>query len=281
MSDRDYWRDAPGRSAFWATYPATKAILIGLPAVHLVLAMIGAADPNAASAITGFLALRPSDVVGRLHVWQLVTYSIVHEQGIWHLLWNCVGIFFFGRLVEQRIGSRRYLLFALSCVVAAGLGFLLLSAIKDTRTAMIGASGFDFGVLIVCALWYPNMTVLLMFLISVPLWLLATIFAFTEVYMLFAVVAQADGIAHSAHVAGGLYGLLYWRYGERIDGIAGMLERWRAQHRWRRQQADRRAADELRGEVDRILDKVNREGMASLTDAERRALKEASERLRR
>ena len=54
MSERDYWRATSGRSAFSATYPATKAMLIGLPAIHLLLAMIGATDPRAAEAISGF-----------------------------------------------------------------------------------------------------------------------------------------------------------------------------------------------------------------------------------
>jgi membrane associated rhomboid family serine protease len=279
MSDRDYWRDAEGRpSGFWATYPATKAILIGLAGIHLLMAMIASANPEAASAISRFLTLRPSDVIRRLHVWQLVTYAILHAPGIGHLLWNCVGIYFFGRLVEQRIGTRRYLLFALACVVAGGLGFLLLSAIQDTRFAMIGASGFDFGVLILCALWYPRLTVLVMFFFPAPLWALAAVYGFAEVYMLF---QRSDSIAHAAHVAGGLYALVYYRYGDRIDGIGSAFDRWRAQRHWRRQQAQRRAADELRGEVDRILDKVNREGMAALSDEERRILKEASERLRR
>jgi len=240
--------------------------------------MIAAANPGAASAIWGFLELRPADVVRRFHVWQLVTYSLLHAPGISHLLFNCIGIFFFGRLVELRIGTRRYLLFALSCVVAAALGFLLLSAIQDTRRGMFGASGFDFGVLILCALWYPSMTILFMFLFSVPLWLLATVFGFAEVYMLF---QSADGIAHSAHVAGGLYGLLYFRYEGRSDGILAGFDRWRGRQRLRKQQADWRAAEALRGEVDRILDKVNREGMSALTEKERRVLKEASERLRR
>jgi membrane associated rhomboid family serine protease len=279
MSERDYWRDAGDRPpGFWAAYPATKAILIGLAGIHLLLAMIGSANPEAASAVARLLTLRPSDVMGRLYVWQLVTYALLHSPGIGHLLWNCVGIYFFGRLVEQWIGTRRYILFALACVVAGGLGFLLLSAIQDTWLGLIGASGLDFGVLILCALWYPRLTVLVMFVFPAPLWALAAIFGFAEVYMLF---RQSDGIAHAAHVAGGLYGLLYWRYGDRIDGVASAFERWRAQQRWRKQQAQRRAAAELRGEVDRILDKVNREGMAALTDDERRVLKEASERLRR
>jgi membrane associated rhomboid family serine protease len=278
MSDRDYWRDSPQRSGFWATYPGTKAILIALAGIHLLMAMIASANPEAARAISRFLELRPSLVVRKLHIWQLVTYALLHAPGIGHLLWNCVGIYFFGRLVEQRIGTRRYLFFALATVVAGGLGFLLLSAIQGTRAPMIGASGFDFGVLVLAALWYPNLTVLLMFILPVPLWALATVLGFIGVYSLF---QQADGIAHAAHVAGGLYAVLYWKYGDRIDGIVASFERWRAQQRWRRQQKERKANEALRGEVDRILDKVNREGMASLTDAERRILKEASERLRR
>lgn len=279
MSDRDYWREgAGGSTGFWASYPATKAILIGLAGIHLAMAMVASADLGLHSAIQRFLALSPTDVLGRFRVWQLATYALLHAPGIGHLFWNCVGIYFFGRLVEQRIGTTRYLLFALGTVVAGGLGFLLLSAIQGTRMPMIGASGLDFGVLILAALWYPSMTVLVMLFLPAPLWALATVLGFIGVYSLF---READGIAHAAHVAGGLYGLLYWRYGDRIGGIASAIERWRAQHRWRKQQAQRRAAEELRGEVDRILDKVNREGMAALTDEERRVLKEASERLRR
>lgn len=142
---------------------------------------------------------------------------------------------------------------------------------------MIGASGFDFGLLILAALWYPRLTVLVMFVFPAPLWALAAVFGFIELSMLF----ESDGVAHSAHVAGGLYGLLYYRYGGRIDRIFSALDGWREKQRRRRREEERRAAEELRGEVDRILDKVNREGMGALTDRERRALKEASERLRR
>jgi membrane associated rhomboid family serine protease len=277
MSERDYWREDPGRSGFWATYPATKAILIGLPSIYVLLSFLASADPGAANAVYGLLALSPGDVLRRFHVWQLVTYALLHG-GAWHVIGNCIGIYFFGRLVEQRIGTRRYLLFALGTVVAAALLFLLLSAIQSTRMPMIGASGFDFGVLILSALWYPNLTVLLFFILPAPLWAIAAIYAFWEVSMLF---SQADGVAHSAHVAGALYGLLYYRYGERFDRVLGAFDRWRARQQLRKQQAHWRETEELRGEVDRILDKVNREGMSALTDKERRALREASERLRR
>jgi membrane associated rhomboid family serine protease len=277
MSERDYWRDTGDRpSGFWATYPATKAILIGLAAIHLLKSMIGAADPAAYTAIERLLALSKEDVLGRLRIWQLVTYALLHG-GTFHLVFNCLTILFFGRLIEQRIGTQRYVLFAVGSVITAAFGFLLLAKIEGNVGRMIGASGFDFAVLVLAALWYPRLTVMVMFVFPAPLWALALVFGFIEVSMLF----DQDGVAHSAHVAGGLYGLIYYRYGGRIDGIFSALDRWRAKQRRHRLEQERRETEALRGEVDRILDKVNREGMAALTDAERRALKEASERLRR
>ncbi len=278
MSDRDYWRDTEGRpSGFWATYPATKAILIGLAGVHVVMKVIAAVDPPTAYAIFDFLALSPADVLRRLHVWQLVTYAVLHTR-IWHLLVNALGIWFFGRLVEQRLGTRRYLTFALGTVVAGSLGFLLLAALQDRTNPMIGASAFDFGALVLAAFWYPRLVILVFFVLPAPLWAAAALFAFIEAMML---LEQSDGIAHAAHLGGALYAFVYHRYGDRFDGLFSALDRWQAKRRLRHADEDRRAAEKLRGEVDRILDKVNRDGMTALTDAERRALKEASARLRR
>jgi membrane associated rhomboid family serine protease len=272
--DRDYWRDNEGRpSTFWSMYPATKAILIGLAAIYLGMRLAGRAGEDA---ITDLLALSPKDVLQRFRVWQLVTYCVVHGS-VWHLFFNGLGIWFFGRLVEQRLGVRRYLMFALGTVVTGSLGFLLLAAFEDRTSSMVGASAFDFGALVLAALWYPRMTILVFFVLAMPLWLAASIFAFLEV----ATLLDHDGIAHAAHLGGALYAFLWFRYGERFAGLLAGLDRWQERRRRRRAEAEHRQAEQLRGEVDRILDKVNREGMAALTDAERRALKDASARLRR
>jgi membrane associated rhomboid family serine protease len=216
-------------------------------------------------------------VLEGLRVWQLVTCALFHGS-LFHLLVNCLGIWIFGRLVEERIGARRYLLFALGTVLSASLAFLLLAALRDERLPMIGASGFDFGVMVLCAFWYPRLTLLLFFVLPVPLWAAALLFVVIEATLL---LERGGGIAHSAHLGGALYGFLYYRYGGGIERILGGFETWQARRRQREADESRRDEEELRRQVDRILDKVNREGMAALSDGERRFLKEASQRLRR
>lgn len=278
MSGRDYWKDTAGRpSGFWATFPGTKAILITLAAFHVALALLGNVHLPAARAIETALALWPEHVLKDLHVWQLVTCSLLHGSPL-HLVFNCIGIFFFGRLVEGRLGLRRFLRFLLGAQLTASLGFLLLAALQDTTAPMIGASGIDFGLIVLCAFWYPGLRILLFFVLATPLWVAAAIFIFIEAMML---LEQGGGVAHSAHLGGALYGLLYYRFVGEFDQLFAFFGDWHAKRQRRRMEHDRRAHDELRGEVDRILDKVNREGMTALTEQERRALKEASARLRR
>lgn len=277
MSDRDYWKDTAGRpSGFWVMYPATKAILIGLASIHVLRAFLWNADPPLWYAVEDWLALSPEHVLKGFRVWQLVTCALLHG-GVWHMVFNCIGILFFGQLVEQRLGTRRYLRFLLGAQLTASLGFLLLASIQDTRLPMIGASGIDFGLIVLCAFWYPGLRVNFLVLL-VPLWALASVFVFVEAMML---LESGGGIAHSAHLGGALYGLLYYRWVGEFDQLFAFFGDWHAKRQRRRMEHDRRAHDELRGEVDRILDKVNREGMTALTEQERRALKEASARLRR
>jgi hypothetical protein len=143
---------------------------------------------------------------------------------------------------------------------------------------MIGASGIDFGLVVLAAFWYPRLQIMLFFLLAAPLWLAASIWIFIEAMML---LESADSVAHSAHLGGALYGFIYYRFVGEFDQLFAFMHDWRRKRQERQLESQRRVREELRGEVDRILDKVNREGMAALTEEEKRALKDASSRLRR
>jgi membrane associated rhomboid family serine protease len=212
-----------------------------------------------------------------LRVWQLLTCAFLHG-GVWHLVWNVVGILVFGRLIEQRLGGRKFIRFLVGAQLTASLAFLFLSALQDTRLPMIGASGIDFGLLVLAAFWYPRLQIMVFFVLAAPLWLVASLWVFIEAMML---LERGGGIAHSAHLGGALYGFVYYRFVGEFDQLFAYMHNWRRKRQQRQLEHERRVREELRYEIDRILDKVNREGMAALTDEERRALKEASERLRR
>lgn len=56
-------------------------------------------------------------------VYQLITYMFMHS-GFMHLLFNMLGLIFFGTILEQVWGSQRFLLFYMVCGIGAGLIYL-------------------------------------------------------------------------------------------------------------------------------------------------------------
>lgn len=279
MADRDYLRvdyGSGGRAPFWSTYPATKGAIIGLLGIQLLWTVVGVASPTGWRAVAELFLLYPERALKGLYVWQLVTCALFHAD-FWHLAFNGLVIFFFGRMVEQRLGVRRYVYFCLAAAVTSSLAFLLESALLDQINPMLGASGIAMGFLLLAALWYPRTTVLLFFVLPMPLWVVAGLCVVMELIML---LELQGGIAHSAHLGGALYALLYHQYGHRFAQVFRSIDRMAEKQRQRKERLTREREAELRREVDRILDKVNREGMAALSDEERRFLKEASAKLR-
>ena len=278
MSDRDYmrtdWDDRP-RNSFWATIPGTKALLVGLPVIHVLQVFLHRASPEAHRSFMNLFELNPEFVLQRFWIWQLATGGVLHVD-MWHLLWNWITIFFFGRRVEQRLGVKRFLVFALAANICASLAYLMWSVVLDSVTPALGASGAAMGMITLAALWYPRVTVLL-WVIPMQLWVLATILVFMDVI---GALERVGGIAHSAHLGGALYGFLYFRYASKMSGVFGAIDRYADTKRHKKQRKVQRKELEMREELDRILDKVNREGMTALSSAERKFLKEASDRLR-
>jgi membrane associated rhomboid family serine protease len=74
--------------------------------------------------------------------WRLITAAFLH-YGPFHLLLNMLGLYWFGSLLEQRIGSGRFLLIYLVSGLAGSAGALVVSPTNPT----VGASGAIFGVL--------------------------------------------------------------------------------------------------------------------------------------
>jgi len=283
MGERDYLRhDFMGgcreRHPFWAVAPGTKGIVIGLLAIHLSMLILRAISWRAAAEVWHALSLQPYEVLHHFTIWQLLTGALLHDlSGIGHIFWNCFIIYIFGKIVEQRLGLKRFLLFALTSALAASLGYLLFAVFRSDIRPMVGASGAAMGMVVYLALWQPRMTILLFFVFPVQLWVLAVI---AIVLDLFGALSTSGDIANTAHLAGALYGWIYYRYSGRIERVFGAIDHLADKRRFRKQVRRRQEEVELRREIDRILDKVNREGMAALSEQERRFLKKASGKLR-
>jgi membrane associated rhomboid family serine protease len=96
----------------------------------------------------GVLIARASDSNGHLvgvaqgDFWRLLTAAFLH-YGPFHLLMNMLALWWFGSLLEQRIGSGKYLLLYLVSGLAGSAGALIASPLQPT----VGASGAIFGIL--------------------------------------------------------------------------------------------------------------------------------------
>lgn len=254
------------------------------------------------------------DAVRSWHFWTVFTYGWLHGQvgqmGILHVGFNMLALWLLGREVAPVLGGRRFGWFYVGSIVASGLFWLAVAwpaqlwlssqESGSTNIQVVGASG---AVSAVLALWacvavdQPR-TFLLFFIIPVSLrprhfaWGMLAISLFG---MLFLEIPGVEPVAHSSHLGGLIAGWLYYKllYQHRLAGGDDSepsieLPHWMRKRRGRGQTASGNfkvnvapPAQDIRAEVDRILDKINSVGFGSLTDDERRVLDEARDLLNR
>ncbi|HZG42619.1 MAG TPA: rhomboid family intramembrane serine protease [Longimicrobium sp.] len=198
--------------------------------------------------------------------WTVVTYMFLHGD-LMHLLFNMLGLFFFGPRVEDRILSRQFaILYFLS-----GISGALLSVIFSPGSPIIGASGGVFGVMLAFAWFWPHEKIFLWGIVPVPAGMLVVLTTLFALWSGFGGVA--GGIAHFAHLGGYLGAFLYLRWLNR-KRTAFRREATAAPPDAVRRVAGYQAIDLAsvhevnRDEISRILDKISAQGIASLTPQE-------------
>ncbi|HEX4644691.1 MAG TPA: rhomboid family intramembrane serine protease [Verrucomicrobiae bacterium] len=226
------------------------------------------------------------------YVWQLLTFQFLHIGGL-HLFCNLLGIWFFGRFVEARLGRAHFLgLYFLSGIVGglfqSFLGFILPYQFGGP---VVGASAGVFGLIAAFTTMEPDSEILMFFVLPVRAKYLFYISA--GIALFFTIVPSEPGIAHAAHLAGLLFGVAYvrwgvgsaWKWGE-WNPFRGKLRRERMikaaiiPPKLRRrpkldEDQDLPSEEFISKEVDPILDKISAHGIQSLTDRERRILEAA------
>ncbi len=185
---------------------------------NLVLVLIGInllvfLAQNLFPAATAYLSLNTQLVLRYGMIWQFVTYMFAHG-GISHLLFNMLGLFFFGTAVERQMGSKEFLLFYMVTGFFAGLFSFLLYWITGAQYVfLLGASGALFAVQLAYATFFPDSIVYLWGIL--PLRAPVMVLGFTALELFFSVTGIASGVAHFTHLAGFAFAWLYFilRYG--------------------------------------------------------------------
>ncbi|MDP6409512.1 MAG: rhomboid family intramembrane serine protease [Planctomycetota bacterium] len=207
-------------------------------------------------------------------VWQLVTYGFLHSvRDPMHVLWNSLLLYFFGTMLEGLIGSRRFGVLYGAAMICGALAHLVAGSLFGGAGGVaLGASGAVLGVVVAAAALRPQAQVLVLF-IPVRLWFMAVMIVGFDLFAVLASlrVGAGDGVAHWVHLGGAAWGFAAVRTGWIHRDPLHALQR-------RRKVAlsERRRTDDER--MDRLLEKIHREGMGSLTRSEREFLKRVSSR---
>ncbi|MFB6087671.1 MAG: rhomboid family intramembrane serine protease [Haloarculaceae archaeon] len=148
------------------------------------------------------------------YVWTWVT-SIFAHGGFAHIAMNSIVIYFFGRLVEDYVGSRDFAFLFVGSGVVAGLSQIGIQMLQGGGAGVLGASGAGLAIMGVLTVLNPNLRVYLYFILPIPLWVLTIGYTAITVFAIFGGGIGAGGIAQVAHLVGLGIGLLY---GKRVKG---------------------------------------------------------------
>ncbi len=286
--DRDYERHGgfgqpPGLRLDGPRTLTTNLVLLTL-GVYL-LQIFTQAGPRDYGWLTNLGSLY-ADVFQRpWRLFEFLTYGFLHDPGdLRHIIFNMIGLWFFGRAVEQRYGRSEYLAFYLAAIVFAGLVWCLAQwgmVGMQSRAGMLGASGGLSAILILFALNYPKQMIYIWGILPVPAWAFALFFVGSDVM---GALNRSGDVAYTAHLGGALFGFLYYRFGWRVSNWlpgsfslpkVGGKSKLRIHDPEDKPSEDRDSKTDQR--VDDILKKIQEQGQDSLTWRERRVLEKASQ----
>ena len=251
----------------------------------VLLALIGL---NVASFITQFFldAFEPGFVRDYLalskngiqdaYAWQFVTAMLLYGNP-WHFLGNLLILYILGRDIESILGQRHFLYLFLSGAIGGELGHLFL---MPPGTLLYAASGGVAAVLISYATILPELD-----LIAWRVWRfsfqlkakhVASVLMVLSLVML--MIDRNGAVIHSA-IPGGL--AAGWLYTNLLGfGHASWFRRLLHRRRNAIERVERMTpAEFIEQEIDPLLEKISRNGIQSLTRAERRLLSQASEKV--
>ncbi|MCK9425312.1 MAG: rhomboid family intramembrane serine protease [Ignavibacteriaceae bacterium] len=299
--NRDYYRPS-GFGNFGLFPPVIKNLLIINGAIFFLMMMmqnIVFEGVPAEQIIIRWFALMPFGE--GFQIWQLVSYQFLHG-GFSHILFNMFALWMFGAEIENTWGSKKFLIYYLSCGIGAGLLHLFLSPLLTGALApTIGASGAIYGVMIAFAMFFPDRLIFLYFFIPVK----AKYFiAFMIVFEFLAVDSVGSGVAHLAHLGGALVGFLFILFDK--NSVVSFKEMFGASRRnysppkdifqksnWKNpfkktepdiedatySDVNEHKSDVTQEDIDSILDKISQSGYKNLTEREKKILFEASRKM--
>ncbi len=239
--------------------------------------------------------------------WTLLTYFFTHTDPF-HILYNMMGLYWFGRLVDEYLGARRLLGLYVLGGIAGGLLYLAMYNLvphfmqKAPNAQMLGASGAFFSVAVGAATLLPNYSFHLLFFGPVRI----KYIVFFLVVVSLASLGGANPGGQLAHLGGAAMGFFFVKLLQNGTDLGRpiywLLDGWQTLTRPKpavkvsyRQRSNANTSTNTyvtagtpaagssvtmpdEAEIDSILDKISRSGYESLSREEKQKLFKASQK---
>ena len=234
--------------------------------------------------------------------WTIITYFFTHE-GIFHILFNMLFLYWFGRLVDEYLGSKRLIALYILGGIAGGVTYMVIYNLlpyfhsQVAEAQMLGASAAAFSVAVGASTLLPNYTFQLIFLGAIRI----KYIAFFYIILSLAQTIGPNPGGNLAHLGGALTGYLFIKLLQNGTDLGKplyvLMDIWnqlfkkrppmRVTHRQREvhrsttmyASAPSPTSVEMpdQDEIDSILDKISKSGYESLTKEEKQKLFKASQ----
>ncbi len=226
------------------------------------------------------------------HPWTLILHMFAHE-GIWHLVFNLIMLYWFGRILKDFIGNRHILpLYILGGLAGACLMVLSYNIFPGLQTSVayvqaLGASAAVMAIVLGTATLVPEFTVFLILIGPVKLKYIALVMLVINITV--TMLSNPGGAI--AHLGGALLGFIYVRqlqvghdWAVPFDKTGSFIKRLFSGKRkgphvvYKRETApaSKRTSPEQgqrdQARIDAILDRINQSGYDSLTKEEKEFL---------
>ena len=215
------------------------------------------------------------------HPWTILTHMFLHLD-FWHILWNMVFLYWFGRIVEDLIGSKHILPLYLYGGLAGAL-FIMLSGVilyPGEIGLAYGASAAVMAIVITSALVAPDYIINLILIGPVRLKYIVLVVVLMDVL---ALGNDVNTGGHMAHIGGLIMGYIYFSLLKNGVSIIPNINLAKKKERGRvvnlssyNQKKKDKIQQKRKVSVDLILDKIKKEGIESLSEEEKETLYRAS-----
>ena len=217
-----------------------------------------------------------------LQLWRILSSLLVNFNG-WNLFFEMFALYIFGTIITPRLGAVRILSLYLCSGIAGNLLWLGLN-LQNPEAVIFGCSGAVYGIIMAGAMLVPEMQMYLLFIpFPVKLRTMAVVFMLIDLLLMGATPFALLDVG--GFIGGYLFMRIFLRQLIQWDPLDFLLKRKgtarNIPYEFKQPPKNTSGPSLDRNEVDRILDKLSRTGINSLTPEEVAVLEKVREQMNR